>query len=253
VVEEEGRIHPLAEQAAVQIWERTDDGVDPSTRHVLTEFFDVDAALRSPQNRQCGTRTVCRVPKWLTTVTDVTLDNKPNIIDGFGKVVGPMKTYTRRGIGRIKRPFLLRGIVAVTAAALCIGAIPAAHAAPPTVRVIKTEQLDGTPRAAVGRWAFTLSGPDTTTNGVFDPSNPGPKSVKRTNENGRGNWINWSRPVGDYRLCEQFWAGWSSNLGGSDGFPRPNGTRCVEFSLSGEDIEVFRVNNRCSAARRSSR
>ena len=146
----------------------------------------------------------------------------------------------------------------MAATAICIGTLPAtmlppAQAAPPSIRVIKTEQLDGPRREAIGHWAFTLRGPDTTSNGVFDPSNPGPKSVKRTNENGRGNWIDWKRPAGDYRLCEQFWGGWKSNLGGSNGFPRPNGSRCVDFSYSGEGTEVFRVNNRCMAAQSGSR
>ena len=148
--------------------------------------------------------------------------------------------------------FRVRTAIVLLALALGTGALlPAAHAAPDSViRVFKTEQLNGTTRPAVGHWAFTLQGPDSVSNGVFDPSNGGPKSLKRTNEGNRGNWIDWRRPTaGDYRLCEKFWGGWRSNLGGSGATPLPNGDRCVDFAFGGStDNEVFRVNNRCSQA-----
>ena len=142
-------------------------------------------------------------------------------------------------------------LVAVTAGFGPLSAmLPAAHAAPPSViRVVKTEQVNGERHAAAGHWAFTLQGPDGTSNGVFDPNNPGPTSLKRTNENGRENWIDWRRDTaGDYRLCEKFFGGWRSNLGGSAGDIQPNGDRCVEFSFGGAaDDEVFLVNNRCTS------
>ena len=126
------------------------------------------------------------------------------------------------------------------------------HLARHFVRVIKTEQLNGPKRAAIGKWPFYLLGPDSNPNGTFDPANPGPRSGKRTNENGRKHKITWAnREVGDYRLCEKFIGGWKSNLGGSSAIILPNGDRCVDFSLAPGQVRTFRVNNVCPAARRS--
>lgn len=153
--------------------------------------------------------------------------------------------------------FCVKSIVVV--AAVAVGSsmfppamLPTAHAAPGSIRVVKTEQLYGLPRKAIGKWVFYLVGPDENANGVFEPNGSLRKSEKRTNENGRGNWIDWDRPAGDYRLCERFWAGWKSNLGGRKAFVRPNGDRCVDFRYRGKD-RVFQVNNVCLAARRYER
>jgi uncharacterized repeat protein (TIGR01451 family) len=124
----------------------------------------------------------------------------------------------------------------------------------PAARVIKTEQLSpgATPRAARGRWTFYLIGPDGNPNGVFDPNNPGPTDTKQTNTGGRNHRINWNDlAVGDYRLCEKFFGGWKSNLGGSNAIILPNGDRCLDFSLEPNDLAVFRVNNRCPSGGRA--
>jgi hypothetical protein len=116
--------------------------------------------------------------------------------------------------------------------------------APPNgeIRVIKTEEpTPGNRRNAIGKWTFYLTGPS------------GTKKTKLTNTKGADHRLRFgNRAPGEYTLCERFFSGWKSNLGrGQGGFNKPNGDRCVSFTLAPNQTRTFRVNNVCPRGRRA--
>jgi hypothetical protein len=109
------------------------------------------------------------------------------------------------------------------------------------LKVVKFERLaKQKPRAAIGRWIFTLDG--------------GPAAVhivKTTNRSGSTHKMNFGRSLrpGNYTLCERPFAGWDPDFVGLAEFTDQAGNNCALVTLAAGQVVKVKAINTCTKSR----